>query len=200
MEVSGYKAYSIYLSVKHSHFKNNNYNVMSGKYSKKFLNKWNTNRAKSDGYIFQEIQKKYRNIKVLKLLFSTYYVNNSNFFIRDIITDDFKIFKKNLEYLKEIEKNFTIDFENVILNYKLTDILISENSIPEIFKLGYSWNFLVIMNNSFNIVGKNKDIKINSLEEAKWNEIKVNLEKYNMVISEFIEYDWKQIIKSLIKN
>jgi len=198
--VSGYKAYSIYLMTKHVHFKDNDYNMMKRKYNKKFLDKWNKERVDKDGYIFQEIQNKYNNEKLLKLLFSTYYIENSNFYIKDIVDNNFKVFKDNLKYLKDIEKNFTIDFESVILNHKLTDILISKNSVPKIFKLNYSWNFLVIMNRCFNIVGKNKDIEINSLQEAKWNEILVNLKKYEMVINEFIDYDWKQIIKSVINQ
>lgn len=195
-QISGYKAYSIYLTIKNIHFQNNDYDINNISYSKRYLNKWNTERKNTDGYLFQDIQKKYNDVYILKLLFATYYLNSKNFYLTDIFDDNFELFKDNIRYLRDIENNFTKDLRYIMIDNSLKNLLICDSGIPKIFKLDISWNFLVIINIIFDIKKLNKNSTFNSLERRKYDEIMIKIHKYSLIINKFIKLrNWKKIIR-----
>ncbi len=204
-KITGINAYAVYLYIKNIHFKNNNHNIITmnmNKFKNKLLNKWNSDRRKVDGFKFKEIQTQYPKKNDLILLFSSYYIKNKNFYIQEIIEDEFNLYKKNVAELNNIEKVLTFDLKSVILlcreNKKsLKDIFIGETSIPKIFKLNLSFNSLIIFNNIFDLINKNKENNINSLEIRRWNDIKINIKKYELIIHQYINsQNWKTIINN----
>ncbi len=209
MKPTGFKAYACYLFIKNIHFKNNNYNIMnynSIPMKDKLLNNWNKKRRKQDGIKFQEIEKEFSSIYSLALLFSSYYVKNSNFYIQDIFDDNFEIFKNNYAELKLIKNVLTNDLDCVIMylnerQIKPINIFVSNTEIPKIFKMGLSFNSIVILNDLFSIIKKNKDLRINSLEKGGWDNVQLNLKWYKSVIQKFLDdYSWKEIVKEILKK
>lgn len=197
-QVSGYKAYWIYLAIKFQHFKG--YDITHVKNNKKFLKKWNSERKDKDGFLFQKIQSKFNNTETLKLLFGTYYVSNISFYPSDILNDNFSVFLKNVKYLKNVEENFTNDLKYYMMQNTLRNLLVNKNSLPPLFKdyrnEKVSINFLTILNKLFNIEKLNKGNNINSLEKETYYETLNQLKMYELLISEFIDkHNWKEITK-----
>jgi hypothetical protein len=198
---SGYKAYSIYLMTKYTHFNSKNKDMMKQTYSKKYLDKWNTERVNKDGFMFQEVHEKYNNIKALKILMASYYMYNPDFYIKEPIEDNYKVFKDNLIYLRDVENKFTKEFEYIILesNGKIKDLLIGNGNIPKIFKMDISWNTLTIINKCFDIKKLNKGFQITSFERSKYNALIKRLTKYELIIDEFTkDINWKKLIKEIV--
>ncbi len=210
MKKTGFNAYTNYIFIKQIHFKDNDFNIVCGlrleTLREKYLAKWNKSRRNKDGEIFQRIEEKYPSNYVQKLLFSTYYLDDKHFYIRSILEDDYKLFKESLYYLKNVEDNFTIALERVIINcikekIKIKDLLISEKYIPEIFNLDLTFNSLAILDSVFNFAKLNKNIELNLLEEETWNETLINLRKYRMIIDRFIKnIDWENKLKIILKR
>ena len=206
---TGFGAYCLYIAVKKIHFGNKKGNVVLYKKNSlknKLIDNWNNKRRHKDGRFFQVIEEKYSSSKVLKLLFASYHLNDSNFYVRDILDDNYQIFKDNLYELKNIEEVFTTALESVIIDCikekkKIKNLLVSDNSIPEIFNLGLSFNVLVILNNLFNIIEINKDNKLNLLEEERWTSLKINIIKYDLLIEEiYKKYNWEIKLKKLLRE
>lgn len=209
MKTTGFTAYCCYLFIKNIHFKDNDVNIMNihGIPMKdKLINSWNKKRRKQDGVKFREIENECKDIKSLAFLYSSYYIKNPNFYIQDIFEDTFDIFQKNSIEILYIDELFINDLKEV-LNFcreeQLTPqkLFYAKTEIPKIFKLNISFNSLVILNEVFNVVEQNKDIKINPLEEGKWETLKISLVKYKLIIeSQLDKYNWKQIIKEVINE
>ena len=206
---TGFGAYTLYIAIKKIHFgtikgDTSLYNKNSLK--NKFIDNWNKIRRNKDGILFQSVENKYKSSKVLKLLFASYYIKDSQFYIQDILEDNFQIFKDNLYELKNIEEVFTNELECVIIECKknkkkIIDLLVAESSVPEIFNLDLSFNVLVILNNLFNIIELNKDNKLNLLEKERWKKLKRNLIKYDLLINKFItKKNWEIELKKLLRK
>lgn len=204
MKKTGFEAYCYYIFIKNIHFKDNDFNIMKttddfGK--KKLLSAWNKNRSNKDGWKFQKINNYFNTRKKLIRLFSFYYVNNSKFYINSLFEDEFKTYKNNIAELNNLEDTFTNDLQDIILNSKdeekpLGEYFISNGGIPRIFKCGISWNSLIVFNEVFDIIGKNSSITMSELEKERWDEIKIKLRKYRLIVEEFINgKDWKTITK-----
>ena len=209
MRTVGFNAYCVYLYIKNIHFKDNSYDIMSLReipLKDKLLSSWNNKRRKKDGQKFKAIEEVCSDIKSLALLFSSYYVQDNNFYIQDIFEDDFEIYKKNVSELKLLKEVFINDLKEIITickedQIKPLDLLTSKTEIPRIFKIGISINSLVILNKLFKIVELNKNICINSLEKEKWKDITLNLRWYKEIIKSYIkQYDWKTIVKKVLNK
>ena len=206
---TGFRAYAIYLFVKNLHFKDNNFNVMTLKKTPmkdKLLASWNNKRRKQDGIQFQAIEKECSNIKSLAILYSSYYVNNPNFYIREIFEDDFSIYKNNIAELKSLDNFFTNELNHVLMyvkenELKTKDLFVGSGSIPLIFKMNLSFNTLVIMNDLFNILEKNKDLEVNSLEKERWKSLLIRIKWYKPIIKDYLDKtNWKELAYEILKN
>lgn len=204
---TGIKAYCVYIFVKNLHFKKNDFNVMNLKKTPmkdKLIKSWNEKRRKQDGLQFQAIEQECSNIQSLAILFSSYYVKNPEFYIREIFDDDFKIYKNNIAELNKLEEVFKNEL-NYVISYcrensiKAKDIFIGQGSIPKIFKLDLSFNTIVIMNDIFNILEKNKDLQVNSLERARWASLQIRLKWYKPIIQAYLDKtNWKKISREML--
>ena len=203
---TGFNAYSIYCIIKNVHFGKGDFDATKNiKYfKKKFLDKWNTKRSKEDGYHFLKIEKKYPNSFALKLLFSIYYVEDENFYIKDIETNNYKTFNKYVYELKNIKKILTQELECVIMKckkdgIKFESLFQSKGNIPEIYNLGLSYNILVILNRVINITRPIKNLNI--LEQEVYHSLVIKIKKYDLIIDRFIKnIDYKQLLKTTYKN
>ncbi len=209
MSAIGFTAYTTYVFIKNLHFKDNNFNIMniSGiPLHNKLLNSWNNKRRKKDGLKFKSIEEECSNIKQLALLYASYYVENPNFYIQDIFEDDFETYKNNKIILENLKECFTNDLKSVILTSKEEQIspkklFIADNSLPRIFKMGYSINTLCIMDNLFKILELNKNVAINSLEEGGWENVKLSIKNYKPIIKSYLDkHNWKAITKEILKK
>jgi len=209
MSKTGFKAYACYLYTKNIHFSDNKHNIMNltkVPLKDKLMNSWNNKRRKTDGIKFREIEEECSNIKQLALLYSSYYVENPNFYIQEIFEDDFEKYKNNVIILKNLKECLTNDLRSVIMHIQNEEItaksmFTSSTSIPQIFKMGYSINTLVIMEELFKLSNLNKDIKINSLEEEAWKNVLLNLKWYRPIIQTYLDKEnWKEIAKEIFKK
>lgn len=209
MRITGFRAYCVYLYIKKVHYANNSHNIMNLHdipLANRLLGTWNKKRSGQDGMKFLEIEKQFQTNQDLALLYSSYYLNNPNFYIQELFEDDFDRFRKNKAELKLLKNVLTNDLECVIIHIKSNNvtpinIFTSESQIPQIFKMGLSWNSLVILNKLFNIVALNENIDINSLEMEAWKNVQISLKGYEQIIQSYLEkHDWKSIAKELLKK
>ena len=143
MKATGFKAFCVYCHIKHVHFSNSKHSITKVKgtpLKNKLIGTWNKTKYKVDGRLFLEVEKKYPHTQKMGLLYSSYYMNNSKFYIRDMIEEEYEQFRQNTYELKNIEQTFTNDLQNVIVSLqedkcKFQDILTSSTSIPQIFKM-----------------------------------------------------------------
>lgn len=208
--ITGFNAYIFYIRTK-VFFNNKKYNITNKKINKnKFISSWNKTRCDKDGILFKIIEEKMpRNRDKYIRLFSYYYLNNNNFYINEILEDNFKLFKTNEQRLSNILEVVKNDFR-VILNLcdknnkKLKSVFRSK-SLPIIFKMfernKISIYSFIIFDHIFNI---SKNININNLdflEKEKF--IFVNdkiFNKFKLVVYEFLfndDYDWIKIFKDI---
>lgn len=206
---TGFEAYCLYVFIKQIHFKDNTFNVMNLKKTpmgNKLIKSWNDNRRNKDGLSFQKIESKFNKIKPLARLYSSYYINNPNFYIQDLFDDEFHIYKNNMNELKMIKDVFTNDLLDIISHIKIEntttkELFVSNSSIPQIFKMGLSFNSLVIMDDIFDIVKLNEKNKINTLEKERWKQLKLLLKWYKPIIQKYLnENNWKELTKQILKN
>ena len=207
--VTGFNVFCVYIFIKNLQFSDNKYNIMNFSeppMKEKLLVTWNEKRRKKDGIQFKKIEQKFNSVKPIARLFSSYYIKNPNFYIQDLFDDEFLTYKTNMNELKMLKEVFTIDLKDVILyvhqeKIKTRDLFVSNNSIPKIFKMGLSFNSLVIMNDLFNIMDLNKDLQINTLERARWNQLSINLRWYKPVIQKYLDtQNWKKITQTILNN
>jgi hypothetical protein len=193
--------------MKQVHFADNNFNVMQLKktpFQEKLLNRWNEKRRFKDGAKFKDIEKQFTKRSSQALLYGSYIIKNKFFYIQEMFEDNFDTYKKNIAELRQIEQVFTTDLTNVIIHARENKIstkslFVSENSIPQIFKMQLSFNSIVILNDVFNILELNKNIQINSLEEVRYKELKLNIKKYKMLIQNYLDKsNWKEITKDIL--
>ena len=205
---TGFLAYATYCYLKNIHFADNKFNIMTISdvpLKDKLINSWNNKRRKKDGLKFKAIEEECSNIKELALLYSSYYINNSNFYIQEIFEDNFETYQNNKIILNNLKEVFTNDLKDIILHVKheeinIKELFISSTEIPEIFKRDYSKNTLVILNDLFNIIKLNENININSLEMEAWKNTKLNLICYKQIIQQYLnKEDWKQIAKDILR-
>ena len=114
---TGFRAYAVYLFLKNVHFKDNNYSIMNITnipMKDKLLDNWNKKRRLQDGIKFREIEKECSEIKQLALLYASYYVEDSNFYIQDIFEDDFQKYKDNITILNNLKEYVINDFQEII--------------------------------------------------------------------------------------
>jgi len=209
MSVTGFKSYAVYLFIKNIHFANNSFNIMNHQneipMKDKLINSWNKKRVKRDGIKFLEIEKQFNTVEELTLLYSSYYIDNNNFYVNDIIEDEFNIYNKNKAELNNLEEHLTNDFKYVIIKCKENKIsssklFIGKTSLPPIFKMNLSYNSLVILDDLFNIIKLNEKLKINNLEKMRWENVKLNMKGYKLIIQKFLDKkDWRKIVKNIIK-
>ena len=209
MKITGFNAYVIYIAIKNIHFSNSKFDITKHKkipFKDKLINNWNKTRRLKDGNKFYEIEKKFNTLNSLTFLYSSYYIHNSNFYIQEILEDNFNKVKKNLAELKNIKDIYTNDFYDVIIyckenNLKAKDLFFNEGRIPPIFNLDISINSLIILNELFDIVKLNEKNKINDLEKERWLSFKIILNKYKLIINNFItQENWKKITNNIIKK
>ena len=203
MSVSGINAYIANIAIKHVYFKT--LKMPSKQFGRKYIKKWNESVRHRDGIFYYKINEKYPDIKVLKLLFAIYYLENSNYYVLNIIEDEFKLFDWYIRELKNIEDEFVTQTTGILLDckkkrIKFKDLLVSKKGIPKIFKMNLSYNILVTYNRIFDIIGLNKENKLNVLEKEIWDDVKNKLIGYDRLISRHIDYDWKKLFVNCLKG
>ena len=206
---TGFTAYCAYIYTKKLLFNPKCYTsgITTNTLKSKLLPRWNDTRSKGDGIFFQEVQERYPHYQSLVLMMSTYYIKDSDFYVRDILSDEFKLFKRNVFELKNIKEQYENDLFHVLSkckdeNIKPSDLFSSNtNNIPKIFTEKISFNSLIILQKVFSVVELNKDLEINTLQERSWDEIKLKIKGYVCVFDKYTnDHDWKNLTKKLLKK
>lgn len=193
----GFKAYFYYINSK-IHFTNSNFDI-TGKQSEylknKLLKSWNSGRAKKDGKLFSVIEKSFNTKKDLVFLYASYQIKlQKDFYITEILNDEFKVFTDNL---KEIN-NFSFVIQHSIDLLKLESkrkktsikkLLIANNEIPEVFKIVDSFNALTFFDYIFKISLTNENKRVNILNEERWKNVQNYLKKYKLILETYIDFN-----------
>jgi hypothetical protein len=205
---TGFRAYQSYLSLKYGHFKENEYNIMNGLIKKEnFINKWNKERKDQDGRLFYEIEKQTKNIHTLIRVYAAYFIHNQNFYVKEILDDNYRKFNKNEVELQNLKDCVSNDFITLISicqknELKARDMFRSNSeSLPAIFKHKnkISVNSFVVFDKVFKIKKHIDSIELNAIEKMKWKDMRIILEKYPLIIQlELKQIDWKEFIKTLL--
>lgn len=207
MERTGFYAYIFYVRTK-LYYNSKKYDILTKKINKnKYIKSWNNKRANKDGMMFLEIENFLPRKRMNFIRFySYYYLQNSNFYIREIMDSDFKLYRYYEMQLNSIKEVFKSDFRYILFfiyknKIKLKNIFRSK-TLPIIFQMyerkKISIFSLLIFENLFHII---KNINFNNLdflEKEKYNfysEIVFN--KFERIIHNRIferGIDWKNIL------
>jgi hypothetical protein len=205
--VTGFNAYRIYLNVKKVHFSlKNKHNIMNGLIKKeKFLNHWNKIRANLDGKLFQALEKQANDSNTLIRIYASYFLHDSNFYIKHIIDDKLKIFKKNENELENLKECVTNDFIKLIKICKDDNIKPKELfrfiTLPLIFKYKneISWNSIIVFDRVFDILNNVNESKLNEIDLNQWHQYKNILINYKSIIESIVsKTNWKEHIKNIL--
>ena len=209
--LSGFLSYHVYIAIKNLHFKNNSYNITKMPLPKRdvFMRNWNLKRVNTDGTLFQRIQNKVSSKGSLIALYSAYWAKNPDFYILDILEDDYLIYKHHLMDLRNVEDTLKVDFMYVkekVENSKLTYNEFFRTPQLMMYAGKISPVSLAIFDKLFNInyylTEEMKSEDINILFRTKWDDLyKVFFKKFYPTISEYIDLpSIKEYIKKLITN
>jgi hypothetical protein len=211
MRKTGFKAFWFYNTVTKMHFGKGKYNVMEQKLPRRevFVKSWNDKYRNRSGHLFQKIEKylpekRYSYIK----LFAFYWIKKSNYYVTDIFSDDFKLYKTYEYELNNLEEVVEKDFIN-ILNFcqskglKLKQFFFSKRGFPPVLKIyekeKISVHSLIAFNIAFNIHNRIDTKTLDIIEEEKFKKIEqIWVDYYKIVLPYFSKIDWKQFFKTLI--
>lgn len=212
MKITGFHAYEVYIYTKMVHFTKGKFDITKciGKdlpRKKQLIKKWNDDRRKKDGMIFKEIQTLYPSTEELIRLYAAYWLNDPEFFNRNIIEDNFETYKRFKVDLINAERVFRLDVQEIFERCTEDRVKMSEliypinNSIPTIFRMGLSPISLVILNELYAIDRSIEDIEVSFLEEKKLNRSKIILNKLKPIIYNYISSDkWREVIQDAAKK
>jgi hypothetical protein len=171
-----------------------------------FIRTWNLKRRFKDGFFFQKIQNKYSTKKSLALLFASYWVDNPNFYILDILDDNYKKYKRTLNELENLKELLTVDFESIkdrVENSKSKSYadLLRDPKIMTVKDISY--NSLSIFDKVFKIHKHLEEHKKNNdwniVYEEKWAFYNVFFKKYfKIIMHSFDIKEVKQQMKEII--
>ena len=207
---TGFNSYIFYIRTK-VFYNSKTYNIFNHKINKeKYIDKWNKVRAKKDGHYFQKIEN-YLPKQRLKYIhfFSCYYFKNPDFYIKEIIEDEFSHYKYHQYKLLHVKEGVITDFR-FILNFAdknerpFKDVFRSQK-LPPIFKLfdqgKISIYSLLIFNDFFSLLKNVNYNKLDFLQKEQYNFYKDKIfNKFRLVVKDILfdkKYDWMKIMKEI---
>jgi len=193
------------------HFGSKKYDITEMPLGRKerFLKKWNEemiNRAES--LMFLKLDKLYNKDQIIRL-FAYYYLEDKNFYITDVIEDDFKLFRDNeleLILLKDVlERDFyTIYYLKNKNERKMIDILFKKKGIPYIFKMYnlkmISIHTLIALHLVWDIGNKINHESLNIVEEEKLKKYKIIFDKYIQIVYKYYNFNVEEFLRTIIKK
>jgi len=207
---SGFRSYHIYNVVKYMHFRSKKYDISKNPLAKTsiFLKKWNDEMVnRPDSLAFYKLDKLYDNKKLIRL-FSYYFLRNQNFYVFDIIDDEFQLFKKYERELITLKDTLELDFLRIyhlaVKNKKsMREILFSKKGIPLVFKIfdrkKISVHTLLALHLVWGIGDKINIDNLNIVEEEKYKVYRMIFDKYHNIVYKYFNFDMKNVFKNSIK-
>lgn len=201
--VTGFKAFWIYVTIKNIYFNNAKYDLVKQGFPRKahFIKLWNEKHVHGDGKLFFDVEQQYPDTKDLIQLFAVYFWYDQNFFVTDVLGDRFKRYRDALWELDNIERVFVNDLRKVRSycadqSVSLKKVIHSESRIPKIFSLDISPFSLVIFDSLFDIAGQINTESINILERDKAKKLKIKVDKFSKLFySQLRSVDWKDTFR-----
>ena len=182
---SGFRAYLVFCCVK-AHFTSKNYNILKGLANKeRFTKKWNSDRYGTDGKLYFILDEHFLKIKEVIYLYAVYLWYNNKIHISNIINDNYELWKRHREELKNFKTQLTIDKKKIKLYIDKECITFKEllNS-PIIFNLNISLFTLIYLNMKYNIT---ESVKTDSeLEEERLTKKRLQLDKLTLIFEKEI--------------
>lgn len=201
--ITGFEAYWTYVTVKKLYFEGS-YDIRKGLPRKQmFLQKWNQSRVNRDGVFFLKINEKVPQLHELIYLYSFYYWENPDFYVTDIIDDNFRTYVKYRKELKDWRRSFESQWLTIVLHCKenkirIVDLLTSrdKSQCPDILKMNLSPLTLIVLNHVFNFV-ENIDMKaLNILDRERMKrKLSVINKMTNLFKSRLEKENWKEVIE-----
>lgn len=179
-----------------------------------FLHKWNKDRHKRDGKLFHRIEAYLPQNRANYIrLYCYYYIQNPNFFVTEILDDNFRLYRKNEYELKNIEQTIKNDFMSMLARchrpMTLKKMILGDEDkteLPYMFYL-YHQNKISIHTIIAMLLAKPKllpefnERKLNMVDEEKLKQFNKIFDKYlNVVYNFFEDVNWNNFFKEILED
>jgi hypothetical protein len=211
-EATGFRAYHIYNVVKYAHFGSKTYDVAKHPLCKKaqFLSKWNDEvRHKGVSLIYHKLDGLFTNRELIRL-FAYYYLEDSGFYVTDVIDDDLATYKKREAELEMIEDVLETDMLRIFVlmtknGKSLKEILFADTGTPYVLQMYdrkiVCANTLVALDDAFGIGSSlSGDEGLNVVEAEKRKKHRIIFDKYKQIVYDRFDFDVKEFVKKLYED
>jgi hypothetical protein len=195
--MSPYDTYVIFLCLKH-HFTKPNYDIF--KYNWKTRASVGSFNKRKDRYFFERISRKKTEIEVKEFFISNFAAteNPNGVYIPDLMKDGEEIYTEWRKKVQSLTYNFKSEFEVLLSNYALNELLECKNNqhsilIKKYLQKSISIETIVILDKILSYVSRYDKI----LDDPIWESISLKIKKYSPFL-EINKEKYIQILKEII--
>jgi hypothetical protein len=195
--MSPYDTYVIFLCLKH-HFTKPNYDIF--KYNWKTRASIGAYNKRKDRFFFERISRKKTEIEVKEFFISNFAAteNPNGVYIPDLMKDGEEVYTEWRKKVQSLTYNFKSEFEVLLSNYTLNELLECKNNqhsilIKKYLQKSISIETIVILDKILGYVSRYDKI----LDDPIWESISLKIKKYSPFL-EINKEKYIQILKEII--